>query len=48
VASRIERAAAAVASVTGVGIVNQQSVSKICGHRWIVAAPFVPQDIHSI
>jgi hypothetical protein len=47
-ASRIKRAAAAVASAAGVGIVNQQSVSKIRSHRWFKATPFVPQDIHSI
>src|SRR6266481_1312710 len=47
-ASRIERAAAAFASPAGVGIVNQQSVSKTCSHRWFRLMPFVCQDIHSI
>src|SRR5437660_4798585 len=48
VARGIERAAAAFATSAGVGVVNQQSVSEICGHRWFKSMPFVRQDIHSI
>ncbi len=48
VARGIESAAAALATVAGIGIVNQQSVSEICGHRWFRFMPFVRQDIHSI
>jgi hypothetical protein len=33
-ASRIERATAAIAAATGVGIVNQQGVSEIRHHNW--------------
>ena len=48
VARGIERAAAAFATVAGVGVVNQQSVLEICGHLWFGIMPFVRQDIHSI
>ena len=48
VARSVERAEAALASAAGVGIMNQQSVSKVCGHRWLRLMPFVRQDIHSI
>jgi hypothetical protein len=48
VAGGIERAAAAFASSAGVGVVNQQSVFEINGHRWFRVMSFVHRDIHSI
>src|SRR5947207_988358 len=48
VARGIERAAPPLAAVAGVGVVNQQSVPEICGHRWLKSTPFVRQDTHSI